>query len=606
MSTRVKSRRALAAASAVGVAGLVVGGLLMAAGASVAEPVDVDKTLTYSCPFPLIGTQKLAVRIQATIDVPATEGGEIVTRDFSATATVPETATQGLTLVGAKTVEGTAVANITLENAGAALPISLPGLIIPKTDVPASGPFDTVASGPVPTAFPKAGPTSIIVGDFSTTLTPRRADGAETGLGTFTAPCTLDPGQDTTLLSFTVGAPTGTTDPTTDPTTTDPSTTDPTSADPDPTTTTVDPTGTEPPPADAIKVDKVVNYTCPFPLIGVQPLKVRIQADVTPPPAVGGEVVTTNFSATATVPETATQGLTLVGAKTIEGTADAGVVVDNAGEVFDLPIPGLTIPKTDVPASGSFDTVAGGTVPSRAVENPGLTVITVGDFSTTLTPRKADGTETGLGTFTAPCTLVDGQDLELLRFELGDGPTVTTTPTTDPTTTTTVPTTTDPTTTAPTTDPTTTDPTTTDPTTTVPTTTDPTTTKPTTTTPTTTKPTTTQPTTTKPTTTTTKPTTTTDPSQTTTEPTTTEPTTTQPTTTEPTEPPTDTSWSPTDGPTDTTGPGVPPGDYPSPPPSGGNLADTGVSILLPLGIGAALVAAGVAALLLQRRRAARR
>ncbi|MFC5289417.1 DUF6801 domain-containing protein [Actinokineospora guangxiensis] len=573
MSTRVEPRRALAAVAAVGVTGLVVGGLLMTAGASAAEPVQVDKTLTFTCPFPLIGSQKLSVRIRATVDVPAAEGGEIVTTGFTATATVPDTATQGLTLVGAKTVEGSAVAGITMHNAGAALPIAIPGLSIPKTDVPASGPFDTVASGSVPTAFPKAGPTSIVVGDFATTLTPRRADGAETGLGTFESKCALDPAQDTTLLSFTVGEPTDptTTEPTTtDPTSTGPSTTDPTTTDPtagpttDPTTgpttttnPTTEPTTTDPtttttgPPGAAIPVDKVVDYKCVFPLIGTQPLKVRIQADVAIPDAVGGDVVTTGFSATASVNDAATQGLALVGAKTVEGAADALVVVDNAGAGFDLPIPGLAIPRTAVPASGGFDTVASGSVPSHPVEKAGVTVITVGDFSTTLTPRDAAGNETGLKTFTADCVLDPGQDLELLRFELGGGGPTTTTTTT--------------------------------PTSTAPTTTTPTTTTATPTT--TTKPTTTTPTTTRPTATTT----------TTTAATTTEPTaTTTATTGEPTVTTTDDPWPPT-----------PPTTLPAggPPPPGGGLAETGASIALPIGIGATLVSAGIAMLLMQRKRA---
>ncbi|MFC7614695.1 DUF6801 domain-containing protein [Actinokineospora soli] len=592
MSTRGKSRRALAAASAVGVAGLVVGGLIAAAGSSAAEPIKVDKSLTFTCPFPLIGDQKLAVRIQATVDAPATAGGEIVTTDFSATATVPATATQGLALVGGKTIEGSAVANITLKNADTTLPIELPGLTIPKTPVPASGPFDTVASGPVPTAVLKAGPSSVVVGDFATTLTPRRDNGEPTGLGTFTSNCKLDPGQDTTLLSFTVGEPTGTTAPTTTdptttttttaPTTTDPTTTSSSTTDPTtttgPTTTTSTSTTSEPPPGQVVKVDKSVGYKCVFPLIGEQPLKVRIRADVAIPPAVGGDVVTTNFSATATVNDAATQGLALVGAKTVEGTADALVIVDNAGNVFDLPIPGLTVPKTNVPASGSFDTFASGTVPTRAVDKAGVTVITLGDFSTTLTPRTATGEETGLKTFTANCKLDAGQDLVLVRFELGGTPPTTTT--TKPTTTTTTTTTTQPTTT-----------------TTKPTTT---TTQPTTTT---TKPTTT---TTQPTTSTTQPTTSTSTTTATTQPTST--TTGSTTTTAPTGTTSDTTsvtWPPTEPPTDST---EPPVGYPTPPPAGGGggLAETGVSVLVPLGVGGLLVAGGVALLLAQRRRAARR
>ncbi|WP_309115912.1 DUF6801 domain-containing protein [Saccharothrix sp.] len=216
--------------------GLVVAGLLTTVGTGSAAPVQVDKTLTFTCPFPLIGNQVLSTRIRATIDTPTTVGGELKTTDFSATVTVPPTATQGLSLVGAATVEGSAEAGVTLDNAGSKLDIKIPGLTVPKTNVPAEGSFDVVASGPVPTAvIPKAGTTTVTVGNYSTTLTPRKADGSETGLGTFTSNCTLDPGQNAELVRFDVGGGGPTTTTTTSTTTTTTTTTT------KPTTTTTTP-----------------------------------------------------------------------------------------------------------------------------------------------------------------------------------------------------------------------------------------------------------------------------------------------------------------------------------------------------------------------------
>jgi hypothetical protein len=194
-------------------AALVLAGLTVGTGVSSAATTPVDKTLTFTCPFPLIGNQTLSVRIQATMSTPDTVGGDLVTTDFSATVTVPPTATQGLQLVGAKTIEGTAQAGVTLNEAGTPIDITIPGLTVPSTPVPASGTFDTVASGPVPTAtIAKAGTTTVSVGGFSTTLTPKKADGTPTGLGTFTSDCTLDAGQDAQLISFEVpdSAPTTT------------------------------------------------------------------------------------------------------------------------------------------------------------------------------------------------------------------------------------------------------------------------------------------------------------------------------------------------------------------------------------------------------------
>ncbi|WP_158842149.1 DUF6801 domain-containing protein [Saccharothrix deserti] len=193
-------------------------------------------------------------------------------------------------------------------------------------------------------------------------------------------------------------------------------------------------------------------YSCPFPLIGTQDMSVKIDVANLPDTAVVGEPIpVAEVTATATVPPTATQGLSLVGATTVEGSAKAQTRVDNAGAVLDL-VPDLVVAKTDVPTSGSFDTVATGSTPSVSFTNPGLTTFTVGNFSTTLTPRKADGTETGLGTFTSDCTLKPDQNTQLYQFTVSPAtvPTSTTTTTTQPTTTTTT-TTTDPTTTTTTT-----------------------------------------------------------------------------------------------------------------------------------------------------------
>ncbi|GAB3008998.1 DUF6801 domain-containing protein [Saccharothrix stipae] len=230
--------------------GLVVAGLLAGVGNGAAAPVRVDKTLTFTCPFPLIGNQVLSTRIRATIDAPTTVGGELKTTDFSATVTVPPTATQGLTLVGAATVEGSAEAGVTLDNAGSKLDIKIPGLTVPKTPVPAEGAFDVVASGPVPTAvIPKAGTTTVTVGNYATTLTPKKADGTDTGLGTFTSNCTLDPGQNPELIRFDVtgGGPTTTTTTTTTTATT--------------TTTTVPTTTTTTQPPGGIKYAYALNGT---------------------------------------------------------------------------------------------------------------------------------------------------------------------------------------------------------------------------------------------------------------------------------------------------------------------------------------------------------
>ncbi|WP_177154408.1 DUF6801 domain-containing protein [Actinosynnema pretiosum] len=189
-------------------------------------------------------------------------------------------------------------------------------------------------------------------------------------------------------------------------------------------------------------------YNCPFPLIGEQDMSVRITVEDLPDEASAGEdLPPSRVTAVATVPDIATQGLSLVGAVTVEGTAKASTRVDNAGEIHDIE-PALVVARTDVPVSGEFDAIATGATPPVRLGAPGETTISVGDFETTLTPRNAEGGETGLGTFTSPCTLKPGQNTVLHTFTVGTGPTTTTTTTSETTTTTTSTTTT---TTAPTT-----------------------------------------------------------------------------------------------------------------------------------------------------------
>jgi hypothetical protein len=232
-----KSLRSAKLVSGLAVAAAVAASVGVA-GAGTGAAATASLTLAYTCPFPLIGDQNVSVRIVADElpDAPVAGEPNPAVR-ITATATVPATATQGLSLVGATSVEGTASAVTTVDNAGVELPIT-PALTIAPTPVPASGPFDAVAVGSAPpVTFPNPGTTTISVGNFSTTLTPRNASGGETGLGTFTSDCTLNPGQNTLLHTVEVAPPT-----TTEPTTTTTTTT--TTTGPTTTTTTTGPTTT--------------------------------------------------------------------------------------------------------------------------------------------------------------------------------------------------------------------------------------------------------------------------------------------------------------------------------------------------------------------------
>ena len=189
---------------ALAVATAVVGSVAFA-GAGTGAAATASLTLAYSCPFPLIGTQDMTVRIQVTdLADSAVVGQPVPPTKVTAVATVPATATSGLRLVGASTVEGTARSQATVDNAGTPVPV-VASLTVAKTNIPLAGSFNTTATGGTPSlTFTKAGVTTVRLGAFSTTLTPRTSSGGLTGLGTFTSNCTLKPNQNTLLHTFTV------------------------------------------------------------------------------------------------------------------------------------------------------------------------------------------------------------------------------------------------------------------------------------------------------------------------------------------------------------------------------------------------------------------
>ncbi|GHF52721.1 hypothetical protein FHX82_004204 [Amycolatopsis bartoniae] len=239
---RNRTKKWLAAgASGCVAAGTALTAVLLGGGVSSAAPASL--TLNYTCPFPLIGTQTLPIRISADVPDTATVGEPTPAFDVTTVSTVPATATQGLTLVGAATVEGSAAASSTVTAPEGTIPVTVPATI-PTTPVPASGSFDVTATGSAPSmTFTQPGTATITVGDVKLTLHPKRADGSDTGLGTFDSQCTQVPGQNNTLATITINGGGTTTEPTTtEPTTTEPTTTQPTTTEP----TTTEPTTTAP------------------------------------------------------------------------------------------------------------------------------------------------------------------------------------------------------------------------------------------------------------------------------------------------------------------------------------------------------------------------
>ncbi len=204
------ARRGLAAIAAGGLgAGLLVGSAITPASAV------ANLTLDYTCTYPLINQQDLTVAI--TVDLPAQAQVGVPTAPFDITAisTVSANTTSGLALIGAKTIEGTAVSHVDVQAPQVNLPDVQVAVSMPKTPVPASGAFDITATGQTPAlTFPQAGTGTIDVGNLDLRMIARNSAGDPIALpgghpdGSFDAPCTVKPGQNQRLATFDIVAPT--------------------------------------------------------------------------------------------------------------------------------------------------------------------------------------------------------------------------------------------------------------------------------------------------------------------------------------------------------------------------------------------------------------
>jgi len=183
----------IVAAVALVAAGVIVGG-----GNASAQVRTL--TLQYNCTFPLIGSQSVSVTVSA--DIPASVPVNTSTPAFTINtqANAGRNAGNSLRLLGARTIDGTATAGTHLTAPGVDLNLTVP-ITIPRQNV--ASPLVLNATGSAPAIqFPQAGTAQINVGEIALqNLHPRTANGGDTGLGTFNAPCTQVAGQNTLLAT---------------------------------------------------------------------------------------------------------------------------------------------------------------------------------------------------------------------------------------------------------------------------------------------------------------------------------------------------------------------------------------------------------------------
>jgi len=168
------------------------------------SPGPIDKTLVYNCVFPQSGAVDVSGRITGTI--PAT--GAVNARlqpNLSIAATLPSSVADVLRANSAATVSGSGQADADASYNGSNITVGIPGPV-PSVAVPASGDLVATLAPSVPSiAVPTAGSIVLSAGQqLNGSFTPLKADGTPTALGTFSVPCTLNPGQNPALGTIVV------------------------------------------------------------------------------------------------------------------------------------------------------------------------------------------------------------------------------------------------------------------------------------------------------------------------------------------------------------------------------------------------------------------
>ena len=200
MALQAVSARSARLLAAVCVTALSV----LTVGAASARAAESSLTLSYTCTFPLIGSHSVSVTYGEDLPGSVTQGVLASSAGTTAAIAVPAIAAEGLTLVGAATVSGSAAGDESVTDGAASFGGSV-AYTVPGTPIPASGAFTIDAIGTFPSVtFPNAGTADLTAGNLSLTLTPLDSKGQPTALGTFTSACTPRPGQNNVLGTFQV------------------------------------------------------------------------------------------------------------------------------------------------------------------------------------------------------------------------------------------------------------------------------------------------------------------------------------------------------------------------------------------------------------------
>ncbi len=168
----------------------------------------------------------------------------------------------------------------------------------------------------------------------------------------------------------------------------------------------------------------VLNYNCSIPILGAKTFTLVMDTDAPATLVPGTASPVLNAAAKVTVPADVADSMrSVLGAKSIDGSATSKTTLDAVAQSS-----ALTIPATPVPDSGAMTLAAAGPMYAVTAGVEGTThTIAAGDFTATMNLKKANGSDAG--SFEIPCVAAAGQNMVVDTIKASAG---TTTPTPPP------------------------------------------------------------------------------------------------------------------------------------------------------------------------------
>ncbi|MEU2380127.1 DUF6801 domain-containing protein [Streptomyces misionensis] len=185
-------------------AGSAIGGL--GAGAAAADPASL--TQQYTCALPYVGDRGVTFRLNSAVPGNVLAGKPSPAFPIVADAPVSPSDTTWLRRFGFSSIEGTVVAKVAVRALGVDIKRDVT-FAVPRTSVPASGSLDAKGTGTAPQlVFKEPGIAKITTTQLILHIVPRDANGnVVSPPGSFSAPCTLNHGENDVVATVRIAAP---------------------------------------------------------------------------------------------------------------------------------------------------------------------------------------------------------------------------------------------------------------------------------------------------------------------------------------------------------------------------------------------------------------